>query len=123
MRNNKAFTLVELLAVVMILLVLAVIITPKIIKEIDKSGEIVYNKQIEEIINASKIYMNQNTNLLPEDTYVITLQELKSSGLISNNKILNPKTNEELTGCVIVRYINNKYEYKYEENKNGCEKL
>ena len=46
----------------------------------------------------------------------ITLNELKESGLIKSSQILNPSTNEELTGCVLVTYKNNKYKYEYEEN-------
>ena len=118
--NKRAFTLIELLAVITILLVLAVVITPKIVQQINKSEEVAYNKQIEEIINTSKIYVNQNSNLLQEDINVITLQELKNSGLLNSSKVLNPITKEELTGCIIVRYTNNKYEYMYSEEENEC---
>ena len=120
MKNNKAFTLAELLAVIAILLVVAVIITPKVMKEIKKSQQIAYNKQIEEITNAAKIYMSKKTNLLSNDIYVITFSELKNEGLLTTEKVLNPQTKEELTGCITVKYQNNKYEYEYTEDETEC---
>lgn len=114
--KNKGFTLPEMLAVVSILLIIATIITPKVLKETKNSEEKAYQIQIDELVKISKIYMNNNINLLPEDQYVITLEELKNAKLITSEKVINPKTNEELTGCILVKYENNKYSYTYTEN-------
>lgn len=115
--NKKGFTLVELLAVIAILLLLISLITPKIIGQIENSKDVAYNEQIEELINASRIYMSQHNNLLLDDAYVISFQELKNSGLITSDKVLDPRTNQILTGCIIVKYENNKYQYQYSESE------
>lgn len=123
MKNNKGFTLVELLAVVVILITLITIITPKVFKQLKNSETVIDREQINAIIDTSKLYMNQHSELLPKENslYVITLNELKDSGLIKSNQILNPSTNEELKGCVLVKYQNNKYNYEYNEDK--CDKI
>ena len=122
MRNNKGFTLIELLAVVAILITLIAIITPKIFKQLKTAEKVTDQEQINSIINVSKIYMNQNSNLLPSenDIYIISLNDLKQSGLIKTNQILNPSTKEELKGCILVKYENNKYKYEYKEENPLC---
>ena len=123
MKNNKGFTLVELLAIVAILMLIMAIITPKVFKQLKTAENVTDQEQINALINTAKLYMNQNSNLLPQenDLYVISLDELKESGLIQKNQILKPSTNEELTGCVVVNYEKNKYKYEYKEK--NCDKL
>lgn len=122
MKNNKGFTLVEMLAVVVILIAIIAIITPKIISSFKNSEDTIYKQQIESIIDVSRIYMSNNSNLLPEENqnYVITIESLKQEKLINSDEILNPKTKEPLTGCVLVRYLNNKYQYDYVEDQTTC---
>lgn len=120
MKNNKGFTLIELLAVVVILITIIVIITPKVFKQLKTAENVTDKEQINAIINASQLYMNQNTNLLPEqnEMNIISLNELKESGLIKSSQILNPSTKKELTGCIVVKYEKNKYKYEYKEEKD-----
>ena len=112
MKNNKGFTLIELLAVIAILIILSVMITKQVGESINRTKEVSYNSQIEELINASKMYISKNANLLNDKYYMITMDELKKSKLIANKKIINPKTNEELTGCIAVT----NFEYAYVED-------
>lgn len=116
--KNKGFTLVELLAVIAVLLILITLITPKVINQLNSSEDVTQKKQIDELINIAKIYTNQNTEKLPENNSisVITIQELKESGLINKSQILDPKTKEELTGCILIKDENNKYNYEYNED-------
>ena len=120
MKNNKGFTLVELLAVIGILLLIVTIITPKVIKQLKSSEQIAYDTQIEELINISKMYMSKNPELLPDNEYVISFEELKEAKLLSTEKVLDPRTEEELEGCILVKYQNNKYQYSYIEDEK-CE--
>ena len=116
--KNKGFTLVELLAVIAILMLLIAVITPKVISQLNTSKTITQQEQINSLINAAKIYTNQNTDLLPEENGVssITIDELKQSNLIDKSKVIDPKTKEELTGCILIRDESNKYKYEYKEN-------
>ncbi len=115
MNDNRAFTLVELLTTIAVLLLIMTIIIPKVVKQLDNSENVVEQDQINTIINISKIYTNQNTSKLPEEnqTSVITMQELKQSGLINKSQIINPKTKEEMTGCIKITNEQNKYKYIY----------
>ena len=117
MKNKKGFTLVEMLAVVAILIIVIAIITPKIFTQFKHAEKVTDQEQINSLIETAKIYMNQNSNLLPEENniYTISLNDLKESGLIQTKEILNPSTKEELTGFIIVKYENNKYKYEYKE--------
>lgn len=117
--KNKGFTLVELLAVIAVLLILITLITPKVINQLNSSEDVTQKEQINTLINIAKIYTNQNTEKLPENNSisVITIQELKESGLINKSQILDPKTKEELTGCILIKDENNKYNYEYNEDK------
>lgn len=120
MKNNKGFTLVEVLAVVAVLLTVAVIITPNIIKHYKNAEQITDQEQINKLIETARIYMNENTDKLPNgnNVYQLTLTELKQSGLIKKEHILNPSTKEELTGCIEIKLQSNKYKYEYKENCN-----
>lgn len=121
--KNKGFTLVELLAVIAVLLILITLITPKVINQLNSSEDVTQKEQINTLINIAKIYTNQNTEKLPENNSisVITIQELKESGLINKSQILDPKTKEELTGCILIKDENNKYNYEY--NEDTCNNL
>ena len=121
--KNKGFTLVELLAVIAVLLILITLITPKVINQLNSSEDVTQQEQINTLINIAKIYTNQNTEKLPENNSisVITVQELKESGLINKSQILDPKTKEELTGCILIKDENNKYNYEY--NEDTCNNL
>lgn len=118
MKNNKGFTLVELLAVIVILMALAALITPKIFSQLKTAGDVTEKEQINSLINISKIYMNQHPNLIPDENEVssITIEDLKQAELIKSKEIINPNTGEELTGCIVVTNKNNKIEYEYRSN-------
>ncbi len=91
--KNKAFTLVELLAVIIIISVLSLIIVSAISTYI-KNGKDSYNENLkEELLIIAKNYLSENPNLLPKKTYletklikqeVITLQEMQSENFTTN---------------------------------------
>lgn len=90
MKNNKGFTLVELLAIVVILAIIIVVAAPNMTKEIQREEE--ENQKIlnQKIKNASKIYAAKyyvnELIALPNDpnkTIGFTLNDLQSDGLIN----------------------------------------
>jgi uncharacterized repeat protein (TIGR02543 family)/prepilin-type N-terminal cleavage/methylation domain-containing protein len=118
--KKNGFTLIELLATVAVLLILITLVTPVVINQLKSASNVAENKQINTLIDIAKIYTNQNTDKLPEKNSIssVSIDELKQSGLINKNQILNPKTNEELTGCIVIEDENNKYKYEYKNNCN-----
>lgn len=68
--NNKGFTLVELLAVIVILLGVAMISVSNVISSLEKNDEQECEKQKDIVINAAKIYFSLN------DETEVTVQTL-----------------------------------------------
>ena len=135
--NKKGFTLVELLAVIIILAVILTIILPSVSRTLKKSKNTIYDIQINDILNSTYDYSLKNLKLLPESgkTY-ITLNELKKYGYIEND-IKDPKTNKNFENDLVIsienvgsKYKNTKdnsllnvnYLYKIEEKKEDTTK-
>ena len=95
--KKEGFTLVELLAVVVIIGITYLIIFPSVTSFIDKSKEKSYNIQVDLIEKASKKWGVDNTDeLLKKDPYHLnninlTLTTLKKEGYLQDMFIENPK--------------------------------
>ena len=117
---KKGFTLVELLAVIVILSVISMLVFPNVIKIINQSKENLYQSQLRDIENVAKNFSIEHPELLDANrinaTYV-TLDALKQSGYLEVDKINNPKNGQEMNGCIKIQYneSNNQYNYNYEE--------
>jgi len=131
--NKKGFTLVELLAVIIILAAILVIILPSVSRTLKKSKNTIYDIQINDILKSTYDYSLKKVKLLPDSnkkTY-ITLNELKKSGFIESD-IKDPKTNKIFSNDLVIsienvgtKYnnkdknslLNGNYLYKIEEAK------
>lgn len=121
MKNNKGFTLVEIISVVVILSLIALLITPIVSKIIKDNGQKTYDDQIKgiiasaktwgadhmnglpgeisklqssSIISAAKTWASYNPGLIPEEgdsDLVVTLKTLQNANYISND-LENPST-------------------------------
>lgn len=112
--KKNAFTLIELLTVIVILGIIAGITIPTINGIIKNSKEKAYNEQINVIVDAAKRWGIDNTFAL-STTSKISVATLKSEGYISNKKILkNPIDNTSIeNACVKITYDENTKQYKY----------
>lgn len=128
--KKEGFTLVELLAVIVIIGIIYLIVFPSVTSFIDKSKEKSYNIQVDLIEKASKKWVVDNTDeLLKKDPYHLnninlTLTTLKKDGYLQDEFIENPKTKKIMTGCVVVSYQSNKnqYEYTYKDGLDSYSK-
>ena len=113
---KKGFTLVELLAVIVILAVIALIATPIVKKSIANSKNQALKETINSIERAAYNYGYQNDIGYDTNYKKLTLDELISKGFLKGD-IINPVTNEKMNGCVLYRWneTNNQYEFKYNE--------
>lgn len=124
--KNKGFTLVELLAVLIILGMISLIVIPSVSGTLNASRQSSYKKQIKVLETAAEKWGVENIGLLPQnnsgDTLVLDFNTLYTSGQITKYPIINPVTNEELEGCILITYNNQyqQYEYHYTDDTNKC---
>ena len=86
--NKKGFSLVELLAVLIVLGIIMTIVTTTILKEVNSSKEKLNQSQIEIIKNAAIEYANKKGYFKQENkTYDVTIEELKEENLIDDTII------------------------------------
>ena len=114
--KKKGFTLVELLAVIIILSLVLVIAVPSVNKYIKQSKEKAYNTQISTIIEAVQAYASANSGLLPrkeEFVVKITLGQLKSSGLIKK-EVKNPNDDKYFDDALTIEIKKKGETYTYD---------
>ena len=140
--NNKGFTLIEVLAVVVILSILIAIMVPSVNYLIEKNKENNYNNLKDSILNATKVYLSDNryeisldygdklcdtdeesiasiagntitNNKLP----IRLLVNSKDLSIDSDNNIINPKNEEQVldldNSYVLIKYQCSNKDYKY----------
>lgn len=113
--KNRGFTLVELLAILVILGVIATIITPVVQKSLKANKEKVYDVLVEQIKDYTKDYLTQNTSLLPDDgeISIIKFGDLKKSGILQI-EIANPITGNIISNESVVKVTKKFNNYLYE---------
>ncbi|MFA5408290.1 MAG: prepilin-type N-terminal cleavage/methylation domain-containing protein, partial [Bacilli bacterium] len=114
MSKKDGFTLVELLAVIVILGVVLVITIPPITNYIDSAKLQTYINHEETVVKSTKNYLLANDSLLPVeigDTAEIELSALQEAGYI--DKIISPEDKKtECSGYILVTKISDKdYDY------------
>lgn len=117
MNKNKGFTLVELLAIVVILAVIMVIAAPSMtnqIKRTEEENQSILNQKIE---NAAHLYAAKYyaTKLLSGEEINFTLRQLQEDGIINlKNNCTDELSNQK-------KIVVKNYGYNYEEIKgNNC---
>ncbi len=131
--NRKGFTLIELIAVIVILSLIALIVFPAVNSVIKDSKEKAYEQQKQTILKAVKQLSYENSDILPDETdgstETINLTCLTTGctingkqingGYINEDELKDPRnTNENLEGVVEITYNNNQYHYTYKEKEN-----
>ena len=99
MKKNKGFTLVELLGVIILLGVIAVIITPNILKLEKKSEKELFEDSVNALIRGAQMYYANNDFI-----------NYPTNGIAANSEELNVKNNEDLTSGSI-KLVNDEYFY------------
>ena len=118
MKNQKGMTLVELLAVIVILAIVTAIAVPSIGGIINKSKNSAHISNALMVINAAKIGVaSQDSTLIPTDATpkVITLDGLVAAGyldVVPQDPSVKGKTYDKTTSTVTIKKdINGKYTY------------
>ena len=111
--KSKGFTLVELLAVIVVLAIILAVAIPQILKLVEKSKKDAFNVSESMLVKAARDYAALGELELPKvvDGKVV-LNYTTLTGKNKINQIFDPKTNEECSGIVtIIKEVNNKYSY------------
>ena len=114
--NKKAFTLIELLAVIVILGILATIAVPTIVGVINNSKESTLDEQKNVIENAASNWGTDNFRKLPSTSCYLSIDFLRKEGYLESDKdVIDPTTDKPMTGCVRITFdsSNNQFDYKY----------
>lgn len=126
--KEKAFTLVELIAVVAILGLIALIVYPAITSVIRNARESSYNDQVNVIIKAAKEWSTDHANVLPDDgsVYRLPVSDLLDEGYIANDEIKDPRnSSKNLTGNVEIKYDSSitQFTFTYVDNSSETEDI
>lgn len=118
---KKGFTLVELLAVIVVIGIIATIGVASVSGVINASKQGAYEEQVRKIEKTAREWAVENTNQLPDMTegstpINVSLEMLKSSGKLPKIPE-DPRTGTAMTGSVVIAYdySNNQYTYTYSE--------
>ena len=117
--KNKAFTLVELLGVIVILGIIATITVPLIQRTIVENTNKAYEEQIASFEKAAENSVAKdiyNMTKCQTETCTVTLRALQEQGLLPSGDIVNPKTDENfnLNNIVEITYDGTRFDYNYD---------
>lgn len=121
--KNRGLTLVELLAVLIVLGIVGLIVVPKIFKQVKDNREQMYEDQVAIIEDAARAWAVDHVDLLPNsveaESYNITFEILQNEGYIDPN-FKNVKTKEPFNPtsyvkikCTLATDTNYSYSYTY----------
>lgn len=101
---KRGFTLIELMAVIVVLGIVAVIVMPTIDRFVRKAQYASYDVQIDAIIDGAKNWTVDNTNRIPDnnnETISIYLSELKNGGFVRED-LINPLTDQSFSNNTLI---------------------
>ena len=127
MKNNKGFTLVEMLAVLAIIAILSVAIFPNFLSMKESQSEKFSESMNILLKSAAKIYVSNNRSIVDEELkkgpYCITIAALKAYDYVSI-PTYDPVTNNKINTnrCVYISKTDgSKTEYSYEVSKDALD--
>lgn len=98
---SLSFTLIELLAVILVLAIILMISLPNIFNMVEKNKLKKYNLLIDSIEDSARLYVNEKKDeleswFLAGGVYYVTIKELNFKGLLKES-LVNPLTNKTIT--------------------------
>ena len=120
--KNKGFTLVELLAVIVILGLILGIAIPKATKTLEQKKQHLYELTINELIETTKKYVTSNPKIYSDiskyGSSSINVKTLCEKKLI-DCPVTDPRNKESINGSIKIEYLNNEYVYTFSNNAEG----
>ena len=100
MNNKKGFTLIELIAVIIVLSIIALIATPIVTGIMESSRKKAYDNIVTNIEDSAYKYSIYNNLGYSELYKPLQLSEIQNSGYLESKDIIDPRNNEKMDGCV-----------------------
>ena len=141
--KKSGFTLVELIAVLVILGLISLIAIPTVNESLKKYRDSLYNDVIKNIEQSAKNWGADNIGRLPNSTFdstpmiypnidteqefstlQIRVRDLQEAGYIGE-ELKNPKANENFCNCAVVtiKKTTTGYTYEIQDDENGLDLL
>lgn len=122
--KNKVFTLVEMLAVIGIIELLALVTVNVLIYQFTKVKGELSKGQIDLMYSSAKSYVNDNVNKYPKvpgDKYCISIETLIKNGYLPDNlvDVINDKKIDITYGIKIVVESDINYKYYFDNISNS----
>jgi type IV pilus assembly protein PilA len=114
--KDKGFTLIEILAVIVVLAIVSVIVIPAIDRFLRNADNTAYEMQIDTIIDGVKNWEADNPASLPAnngDQYIVYLSELKAGNYVRED-LINPRTKAAFSNDLTITIINENGKHRYE---------
>ena len=119
-KGQKGFTLIELIAVLVILTIIMSIAIPSISASIERSKEKQRNAKIKIMESAAEIYIVDRKSLITSSSCYVKIDELISSTLINADDKIDPTTNSDFGGCILYNKLEGTYSYQDTCGTNYC---
>lgn len=119
--NKKGFTILEILAVIVIVLMLSLMIIPIIEKHVENAKKVLTNSQILTIENAAYVYAYNYRSELPDlntsGVAIVTLQTLINKGLLQTNAFtFDGEQIIPSSSTVVIIFYGGEIKTKYDKN-------
>ena len=113
---KRGFTLVEMIAVILLMALISITVLPSILNQVNNKKEEISEASEKIIFSAASNYLNNKTITYPKlsgNTYCITLKELVQNGELSS-PIKDIKSGNEISLNTIIKASLNTYsDYEY----------
>lgn len=119
-KRQRGFTLIELIAVLVILTIIMSIAIPSISASIERSKEKQRNAKIKIMESAAEIYIVDRKSLITSSSCYVKINELISSTLINADDKIDPTTNSDFGGCILYNKLEGTYSYQDTCGTNYC---
>lgn len=110
--NTKGFTLVELIAIIVVLTAIFLISFPSLLNSVKDNKEKQYENMINDLCLAGKSYIYSNMDIYPIDKVgekiTVSINQLINYGNVDKT-LKNPKTNNLVRNDVLIYSVLNDY--------------